>query len=459
MCIKARSLKNDGNMPPPRARPPQRHHMLQATASILPGTPAVCAVRLYAPGPVARHPFHIAFLLDVSGSMDGGRISAVKQTLHDVLSLLTPSDRISIVPYSSSAQILWNACPVTPDSVESIRASLAALHADGGTNLEAGFVELRKLALLPDALVLLTDGHCNIGARHASQLMRIAYTILPTTLPIHTIGYGADHNHRLLADLATTSHGSYGFVETDAQIPVIMGDIVGSLATRVAHTVCVECEGGNGWTASEMQVGDMIADRPHWVVFVGTDADGPPALRVSWRPIDAASMAVGIQTLPCEVGTDIPPVEIAEQRDRVHVTTELNTVVHELFLGTADAAKHRLYALRSYLETSIAVGRPLHTQLLAQVSEYIASLEDPSEETLDDSSSASLLPRMLSRNTTLTIQRGTASIDPAENMFSSPIQRRAACNMLNSFTQSMTPCDDDAIAAAVSLSNVLAEID
>jgi hypothetical protein len=443
--------------------------MLHATASVLPATtdaPAVCAVRLYAPGPVARHPFHIAFLLDVSGSMEGGRISAVKQTLHDVLELLTPSDRISLVPYSSSAQMLWNAWPVTPDSVDSIRASVAALQADGGTNLEAGLVELRKLAMPPDALVLLTDGHCNMGARHASQLLHIAYTILPETLPIHTIGYGTDHNHRLLADLATTSHGSYGFVETDAHIPVIMGDIVGSLATRVAHTVCVECGGGNGWTASEMQVGDMIADRAHWVVFRGKDAgtdagkdagtgvEGPPALRVSWSPIDATP-AVGSQTLTCDITADISPVEIAEQRDRVHVTTELNTVVHELFLGTTEAAKHRLGALRSYLETSIAVGRPLHTQLLAQVSEYIASLEDPSE-TLDNSTP--LLPRMLSRNTTLTVQRGTASIDPAENMFSSPVQRHAARTLLDSFTQSMTPCDDDAAVAAVTLSDVLAEI-
>lgn len=414
-------------------------NMLQATASILSeaDAPAVCAVRLYAPGPAARHPFHLVFLLDVSGSMDGERICAVKQTLHDVLDLLTPADRISLIPYSSSATVLRNACPVTPECVDSIRASVAELRAEGGTHLEAGLGCLRELAVPPDALVLLTDGHCNIGARHASQLLQIAHATLPATLPVHTIGYGADHNQRLLAELATTTHGSYGFAEHHTQIPLILGDIVGSLATRMAHRVCVDCHGGDGWAASHMEAGHLIADREHWVVFLATGATtAAPVLEVSWTPFAEPAEPARIV---CAVGTEIDPVDIAEQRDRVHVAAELDLVVNDILRGATTRANDRLHALREFLGASRAVGRPLHTRLLAQVSEYLADIASDAT----DEDPTSLVSRMLSRNTTLTLQRGVSSADPAENMFSSPLQRRVARTLLDSFTQSIRVQEHD----------------
>lgn len=407
--------------------------MLQTSASILSaaeggGDRAVCAVRLYAPGPVERRPFHLAFLLDVSGSMDGDRIRAVKQTLHDVLDLLTPTDRLSLITYASDATMVLNSSPIA-DCIDSIRAAVGELRAEGGTNLEAGFLHLGRLVVPPDALVILTDGHCNMGARHPARLLQILYGVLSPTLPIHTIGYGADHNQRLLADLATTSHGSYGFAEEDALIPTILGDIVGSLATRVVQNVRVDCS-GDGWSTSHKAVGDMIADRAHWVVFETTGAAEVPVLEVSW-----VTMAGATERARIAVGSEISAVEIAEQRDRVRVAEELERVVEDIMRGAYTSAKDRLYVLHTYLATSLAVGRPLHAQLVAQVVQYRADMEN--DTTALDEMTAPLLSRMLSRQTTLTIQRGVSSTDPAENVFSSPTQRRVARGLLDTFTQSM----------------------
>lgn len=92
-------------------------------------------------------PLNLCLILDKSGSMSGTAINTVKQAVERLLDQLKPGDRISVVTFDDSAQVL------IPNQVienrDRLKAQIASqLEADGGTaiaeGLRLGIKELTK---------------------------------------------------------------------------------------------------------------------------------------------------------------------------------------------------------------------------------------------------------------------------------------------------------------------------
>ena len=184
------------------------------------------------PAAFVRPPLHLCLLLDVSASMDDeGRLENVKHSLHHLLGLLTPTDRVSLVTFSSRATTILRQAFLT--DVEALRVTLSCIRSESNTNLSAGLVEARQ-SLFRDpgcqCVLLLTDGFATSGIMDADALLALAQPLTENSV-LHVIGYGEGHQADLLSRMATVGGGSYHVVCNKEDVAVVIGDVVGGLVS------------------------------------------------------------------------------------------------------------------------------------------------------------------------------------------------------------------------------------
>ncbi len=131
--------------------------------------------------------FHLALLIDQSGSMEGARIDEVKNTLHEMVRILKPDDKISLITYSNSAEVLIN-CMKAEGNIDLMNNRIDSINADGGTNLESAFLKISELSEVPDAVFILTDGIVNIGITSSSGLQTILGLFWPVQFQLVRLG-------------------------------------------------------------------------------------------------------------------------------------------------------------------------------------------------------------------------------------------------------------------------------
>ena len=195
-----------------------------------------------------------------------GRLENVKHSLHHLLGLLTPTDRVSLVTFSRGATTILRQAFL--DDVEALRVTLSCIRSESNTNLGAGLVEAEK-ALFRDpgqtqCVLLLTDGFATSGVMEADELLALAAP-LTTSSVLHVIGYGEGHQADLLSRMATVGGGSYHVVCNKEDVAVVIGDVVGGLVScafqQVTMTLPV-CEIKTRYhcVKTETEMGVMIGD-------------------------------------------------------------------------------------------------------------------------------------------------------------------------------------------------------
>lgn len=388
-----------------------------------------------------RTPIHIALLLDTSGSMEGDRIEAVRQTLRVLIARLSDTDRLTLITYNSQATCL---CAAESDK-DQLRAYVDSLHAVGGTNLEAALLVLAEQAELPQAVFLLTDGHINQGARSSAALGNLVKSALKgQSIPVNTLGYGVDHAASILQNIALTTRGTYTFAEEAELIPTVVGDMLAAVETVTLRNVHLKVGAeGAGTRCLELSdtpasqtywLGNLISDKTYWAVFdVPPTAGTAVTLTAENLNGEALELSIHIQHVH-EYQTDI-----AEQWFRCRVVKALHHANQHHTGHAAASVIGRLVALRHEMDASPVAGTPLITQLQSSITDMIKQLEDTRENP-----AAAL--RMMSNVTTMGTQRGLLvpeavgaahDIDTLQ-MFQSPRQRYVSNTLVSGFSQAIT---------------------
>ena len=81
-----------------------------------------------------------------------------------LLEILTPSDRLSIITFSTGGKRICPLRPVTPENIVSFSQHIQELQAGGGTNIISGMklalktMDERKIANKVSSVFLLSDG-------------------------------------------------------------------------------------------------------------------------------------------------------------------------------------------------------------------------------------------------------------------------------------------------------------
>ncbi|GKB68575.1 von Willebrand factor [Tanacetum coccineum] len=189
----------------------------------------------------ARTPIDLVTVLDISGSMSGSKISLLKQAMGFVVQNLGPLDRLSVISFSSSARRVFPLRRMTEIGKQESIQMIHSLVAGGGTNIAEALkmgskvMTDRKFKNPVSGMILLSDGNDSYGYRGHLPLSN-------TRIPVHTFGFGADHDPNLLHSISEQSGGMFSFIEAVNVIQDAFAQCIGGLLSVVVQELCVEVE-------------------------------------------------------------------------------------------------------------------------------------------------------------------------------------------------------------------------
>jgi Ca-activated chloride channel family protein len=166
-----------------------------------------------------KHLLDLALVVDRSTSMQGRRMRNVKAAAQELLDVLGPEDRLSLVAFSDRAEVLSESVPV--QDKHTLHAAIARLHAEGGTEiyqgLLAGLNQLRKQdpKQYLSHLILLTDGRTYGDEQLALQEVQRA---ADEGIGVSALGIGEDWNDIFLDQLARYGNGVCEYIRSPSQV-------------------------------------------------------------------------------------------------------------------------------------------------------------------------------------------------------------------------------------------------
>ncbi|GER25641.1 zinc finger C3HC4-type RING finger family protein [Striga asiatica] len=202
-------------------------------------------------GPQARAPIDLAMVLDVSGSMKGPKLDLVKRAAGFVVDNLGPSDRLSLVCFSTSARIVLPLHETTEVGRANAKQAVNSLFSDNGnTNIADGLT--KGLQVLEErshrnpvaSIMFLSDGKDNYSPRIPMAQpylhllppsMRPGVEKKPFSIPIHTFGFGSDHDPLAMHAIATLSGGTFSFIESYEMVQDAFAKCIGGLLSVVVR--------------------------------------------------------------------------------------------------------------------------------------------------------------------------------------------------------------------------------
>ncbi|XP_024532040.1 uncharacterized protein LOC112346725 [Selaginella moellendorffii] len=216
----------------------------------------------------SRAPIDLVTVLDVSGSMAGTKLLLLKQAMGFVIRNLSPSDRLSVIAFSSTAKRLFPLRRMVEDGKQLALRAIDALVSTGGTNIAEG---LKKGAKILDdrrernpiaSIMLLSDGQDthSLGARANAQLSRGGsfrrglgsgrHLMMPygsVSFPVHTFGFGADHDSATMHSIAESSGGTFSFIQAETAVQDAFAQCIGGLLSVVVQDarLCFSTAGEN----------------------------------------------------------------------------------------------------------------------------------------------------------------------------------------------------------------------
>uniref|UniRef100_A0A0C9RQ28 TSA: Wollemia nobilis Ref_Wollemi_Transcript_3992_2971 transcribed RNA sequence n=1 Tax=Wollemia nobilis TaxID=56998 RepID=A0A0C9RQ28_9CONI len=212
---------------------------------------------------LGRAPIDLVTVLDVSGSMAGIKLTLLKQAMGFVIQNLSPADRLAVVVFSSTAKRLFPLRRMTEDGRRQALQAVDLLVSTGGTNIAEGLrkgakvLEDRRERNPVSSIMLLSDGQdtYNIGnqwdvAYTNSRSASDYHCLLPGSirhasqhglaqLPVHTFGFGSDHDAAAMHAIAEVSGGTFSFIETESIIQDAFAQCIGGLLSVMIQDVQV----------------------------------------------------------------------------------------------------------------------------------------------------------------------------------------------------------------------------
>jgi Ca-activated chloride channel family protein len=171
----------------------------------------------------ARKPYHLALVIDRSGSMSGPPLREAVRCARHMVDRLEPTDSASLVTFDDHVETLVPARPV--GDRKALHAALASIGSGGTTNLYGGWREGAD-GLLPQAVtaamarvILLSDGNANCGElRDPSGIAARCAEAAEAGVTTSTYGLGRDFNEDLMVAMAERGGGNHYYGDTAADL-------------------------------------------------------------------------------------------------------------------------------------------------------------------------------------------------------------------------------------------------
>ncbi|KAL1833905.1 hypothetical protein ACET3Z_003556 [Daucus carota] len=370
-----------------------------------------------------RAPIDLVIVLDVSGSMDGSKLSLLKRAAQFVIQNLGPTDRLSIVVFSSNARRIFPLRKMTDRGRDDAIIAIRSLSANGGTNIMEGLrqgariIHERREKNPVASIILLSDGkdtynlhYINEPRTPSNQNSNMSRQVLdqlniwlnpirwdnqeaetetrPINIPIHTFGFGTDHDPDIMHAISDASGGTFSFIQSDGLVQDAFARCIGGLLSVVAQELCLNVKSVSSGVRIEsipsgkyvndifqegkegvIEVGDLYADEEkEFLVYLtvpvlsSTETNGGLAttslldVKCSYKDVVSMEMrevecrTVELQRPDILCSADlIPSLEVDRQKNRIWVAEGIAEAHEMAEQGNLDGANVLLKNRRSVL--------------------------------------------------------------------------------------------------------------
>lgn len=195
-----------------------------------------------------RPAMNLVFLIDVSGSMyDDNKLPLVQKSFSMLTDNLTAADRISIVTYAGSDEVVLDGADGN-DRKKILRA-INDLEAGGSTAGAAGINTAYDIAQKyfidggNNRVILATDGDLNVGLSSESELTRLIEEKRESGVFLSVLGFGTgNYKDNRLEALADYGNGNYSYIDSEREAKKVLVDEMSGTLFTVAKDVKFQLE-------------------------------------------------------------------------------------------------------------------------------------------------------------------------------------------------------------------------
>ncbi len=205
-----------------------------------------------------RRPLNLSLAVDISGSMEGQPIQAVREALHTMADQLGEEDRISLIAFDDEADLRLKPTAMDSSGRDSLRKAIDRLETRGGTNIEAGL----KLAYeqvapsagdaeIEDRVMLMTDAQPNVGETGLDSFLGMIRFHAESEIGASIFGVGLDLGAELAQEMSVVRGGNYFYLADKEAISTVFDDEFDTIVTPVAYDFTANVQVQGGWSFAE----------------------------------------------------------------------------------------------------------------------------------------------------------------------------------------------------------------
>ncbi|MEJ6480963.1 VWA domain-containing protein [Nostoc punctiforme UO1] len=197
-----------------------------------------------------RRNLNLSLVIDRSGSMAGAALHHALKAAESVVDQLEPDDILSVVVYDDEVDSVVPPQAVTNKAT--LKDSIRKVRAGGITNLSGGWLkgcEHVKTRLDPQKInrvLLLTDGHANMGIQDPKVLTATSGQKAEEGITTTTLGFAQGFNEDLLIGMARAARGNFYFIQSIDEASEVFSIELDSLRAVVGQNLTVKLELAEG---------------------------------------------------------------------------------------------------------------------------------------------------------------------------------------------------------------------
>ncbi|MEH1999275.1 MAG: VWA domain-containing protein [Nostoc sp.] len=197
-----------------------------------------------------RRNLNLSLVIDRSGSMAGAPLHHALKAAESVVDQLEPDDILSVVVYDDEVDSVVPPQAVTNKAA--LKNSIHKVRAGGITNLSGGWLkgcEHVKTRLDPQKInrvLLLTDGHANMGIQDPKILTATSGQKAEEGIITTTLGFAQGFNEDLLIGMARAATGNFYFIQSIDEATEVFSIELDSLRAVVGQNLKVTLELADG---------------------------------------------------------------------------------------------------------------------------------------------------------------------------------------------------------------------
>ncbi|WP_224363270.1 VIT and vWA domain-containing protein [Hyalangium versicolor] len=187
----------------------------------------------------------VTFVIDTSGSMQGGRMKIAKDALKYCVTRLNPQDTFNVVRFSTDVEPLFPGLKqASQENIQKAVSFVEQMEALGGTAIDEALVRGLQdndgKSPTPHLLLFITDGQPTIGETDEGVIAQHAKDGRKTKTRVFTFGVGEDLNARLLDRLSADGNGTSDFVRDGKEFETKVSSFYDKVSNPVLADLAVD---------------------------------------------------------------------------------------------------------------------------------------------------------------------------------------------------------------------------